>query len=46
MPIDAENDESALHAPVLEGMADLCLKLGEGVESGEEVPQWVGITHP
>lgn len=27
-------------------MADLCLKLGEKVASGEEVPQWVGITNP
>ncbi|AEG94060.1 hypothetical protein Rta_29570 [Ramlibacter tataouinensis TTB310] len=26
-------------------MADLCLKLGERVASGEEVPQWVGITN-
>jgi hypothetical protein len=26
-------------------MADLCLKLGEKVASGEEVPQWVGITN-
>jgi len=27
-------------------MADLCLKLGEKVAAGEEVPQWVGITNP
>jgi hypothetical protein len=27
-------------------MADLCLKLGEKAASGEEVPQWVGITNP
>lgn len=27
-------------------MADLCLKLGEKVASGQEVPQWVGITNP
>jgi len=27
-------------------MADLCLKLGEKVASGEEAPQWVGITNP
>jgi hypothetical protein len=26
--------------------ADLCLKLREKVASGEEVPQWVGITNP
>ena len=26
--------------------ADLCLRLGEKVASGEEVPQWVGITNP
>jgi hypothetical protein len=27
-------------------MADLCLRLGEKAASGEEVPQWVGITNP
>lgn len=27
-------------------IADLCLKLGEKVASGKEVPQWVGITNP
>jgi hypothetical protein len=27
-------------------MADLCLRLGEKVASGQEVPQWVGITNP
>jgi len=27
-------------------MADLCLKLGERVASGEELPQWIGITNP
>jgi hypothetical protein len=27
-------------------MADLCLRLGERAASGEEVPQWVGITNP
>ncbi len=27
-------------------MVDLCLKLGEKVASGEEVPQWVGIANP
>jgi putative NADH-flavin reductase len=26
-------------------MADLCLKLGEKVAAGEELPQWVGITN-
>jgi hypothetical protein len=26
-------------------MADLCLRLGEKAASGEEVPQWVGITN-
>jgi hypothetical protein len=29
-----------------ESMADLCLRLGEKAASGEEVPQWVGITNP
>jgi len=27
-------------------MADLCLKLGEKMASGEELPQWVGIINP
>src|SRR6202035_4065802 len=27
-------------------MADLCLRLGERAASGEEVPQWAGITNP
>jgi hypothetical protein len=27
-------------------IADLCLKLGEKVASGEQVPRWVGITNP
>jgi hypothetical protein len=27
-------------------MADLCLRVGEKAASGEEVPQWVGITNP
>lgn len=27
-------------------MAELCLKLGEKVASGEDVPQWIGITNP
>lgn len=27
-------------------MGDLCLRLGEKAASGEEVPQWVGITNP
>jgi hypothetical protein len=27
-------------------MADLCLRLGEKAASGEQVPQWVGITNP
>jgi hypothetical protein len=27
-------------------VADLCLRLGEKAASGEEVPQWVGITNP
>ena len=26
-------------------LADLCLKLGEKIASGEDVPQWVGITN-
>jgi hypothetical protein len=27
-------------------MADLCLKLGENVASGEQLPQWVALTNP
>jgi hypothetical protein len=27
-------------------VADLCLRLGEQAASGQEVPQWVGITNP
>ena len=27
-------------------MADLCLRLGEKTASGEQAPQWVGITNP
>jgi hypothetical protein len=27
-------------------MADLCLRLGEKAASGEQMPQWVGITNP
>ena len=27
-------------------LADLCLKLGEKAATGEQVPEWVGITNP